>query len=217
MKIILTKAGKKFYQEWIFRNLDIEITSSDSVAVLGPNGSGKSTFLQVISGSMLPTEGSVSYSKENSTIGGEEIFHHISYASPYLELIEEFTMEEIIRFHFRFKKIVNGLTSGEIISITGLEHARKKTFKYFSSGMKQRLKLTLALLTDAEIILLDEPCSNLDRESITWYNLLVQQYSKNKIILVCSNNQPEEFGFCKRQINLMDWKQKTNTSPFVER
>jgi ABC-type multidrug transport system ATPase subunit len=217
VKISLKKAGKKFYHEWIFRNLDIEITSPGSLAVLGPNGSGKSTFLQLISGSMLPTEGSVNYSTEDSTIEGEEIFRHVSYASPYLELIEEFSMEEIIRFHFQFKKTVHGMSMDEIVSITGLEQARKKTFKYFSSGMKQRVKLTLALLTDVEIILLDEPCSNLDREAMTWYNSLVELYSKNKIILVCSNNQTEEFGFCKRQINLMDWKQKTNTSTFIER
>ncbi len=206
MKIVLEKAGKKFYREWIFRNLNLEFSSSESLAILGPNGSGKSTLLQVISGSMLPTEGTVNYSDGDTKIEGEEIFQHISYASPYLELIEEFTMNEIIRFHFQFKKTTQNLSIADIIAITGLAHAQEKVFKYFSSGMKQRLKLTLALFSDVKIILLDEPCSNLDEEGIKWYRKLIETYSKNKILIVCSNNHPEEFDFCQREINLTDGK-----------
>lgn len=206
MKIVLEKAGKKFYREWIFRNLDLELSTTDSLAILGPNGSGKSTLLQVISAGMIPTEGIISYYENEKKIEAEEIFRSVSFASPYLELIEEFTLNEIISFHFRFKKAVNNFSTEEIISITGLEHAKEKVFKYFSSGMKQRVKLTLALLSDVKIILLDEPCSNLDEEAMKWYRRLIAEYSKNKIVVVCSNNQKEEFDFCERQINLMDWK-----------
>ena len=206
MKIVLEKVGKKFYNEWIFRNLSLELSSSASLAVLGPNGSGKSTLLQVISGGVVPTEGNIKYSDGEKQINQEEIFHHISFASPYLELIEEFTLVEIISFHFRFKKPVNNFSEKEIISMTGLEHSGKKVFKYFSSGMKQRVKLTLALLSDVKIVLLDEPCSNLDKEAIQWYRKLVDSWSKEKILVVCSNNQAEEFDFCKTTINMMDWK-----------
>ena len=206
MKITLEKAGKKFFREWVFRDLSLELSSTDSLAILGPNGSGKSTLLQVISGSMMPTTGTISYAVDEKKIEGENIFRMVSFASPYLELIEEFTLKEIIRFHFGIKQAVNNFSEDEIISLTGLEHSKKKIFKYFSSGMKQRVKLTLALLSDVEIILLDEPCSNLDKESMKWYHKLVLNYAMNKIIIVCSNNQPEEFEFCKRQVNMMDWK-----------
>ncbi len=206
MKIVLEKAGKKFYREWVFRNLNLELSSADSLAVLGSNGSGKSTLLQIISGSMVPTEGIIQYHENEHKIENEDIFRQVSFASPYLELIEEFTLTEIIHFHFRIKKSVHNFSTDEIISISKLEHAREKIIKYFSSGMKQRVKLALALLSDVKIILLDEPCSNLDKESKKWYRDLVEQYSKNKITVVCSNNQAEEFDFCERQINLMDWK-----------
>jgi len=206
VKITLEKAGKKFFREWVFRDLSLELSSTDSLAILGPNGSGKSTLLQVISGSMMPTTGTISYAVDEKKIEGENIFRMVSFASPYLELIEEFTLKEIIRFHFGIKQAVNNFSEDEIISLTGLEHSKKKIFKYFSSGMKQRVKLTLALLSDVEIILLDEPCSNLDKESMKWYHKLVLNYAMNKIIIVCSNNQPEEFEFCKRQVNMMDWK-----------
>ncbi len=206
MKITLEKAGRKFYAEWIFRNLNLELLSADSLAILGPNGSGKSTLLQLISGNTLPTEGTIMYFENEKRIAGEEIFQHLSFAAPYLELIEEFTLTEMVRFHFLFKKPVHNFSEKEIISLSGLEHAEKKVLKYFSSGMKQRVKLSLALLSDVKIILLDEPCSNLDKEAVQWFRQLVTTYSKDKITLVCSNNQSEEFDFCDQQINLMDWK-----------
>jgi ABC-type multidrug transport system ATPase subunit len=206
VKIVLEKAGKKFYSEWIFRNLNLEISSPGSLAILGPNGSGKSTLLKVISGSILPTQGTITYFQDERKIEEEEIFRHISFSSPYLELIEEYTLSEIIRFHFRFKQPVSNFSVKEIISIAGLEHAGEKVFKYFSSGMKQRVKLSLALLSDVKIILLDEPCSNLDEDAVRWYRQLIVSYSKDKIAIVCSNNKSEEFDFCKREINLRDWK-----------
>jgi ABC-type multidrug transport system ATPase subunit len=206
VNIVLEKTGKKFYREWIFRNLDLSLESADTLAILGPNGSGKSTLLQVISGSMIPTEGSIRYFENAKPIEAEEVFRHVSFSAPYLELIEEFTLTEIIQFHFRFKPAVDNLSMKDIISVTGLENQKEKIFKYFSSGMKQRVKLTLALLSDVKMILLDEPCSNLDKEAIKWYRQLIEQYAKRKLIIVCSNNQPEEFDFCRNQIQMTDWK-----------
>ena len=206
MKIELQKAGKKYFREWVFRNVDLIIEAGEKVAILGPNGSGKSTFLQLLSGSLLVTEGSVVYTKNTSVIPPEEIFREVCIAAPYLELIEEFTLEEIVAFHFSFKKSVSDLSNAEIIQITGLEPSKKKVFKYFSSGMKQRVKLALALLSDVDIVLLDEPCSNLDSMAIEWYKDLVRSYASSKLIIVCSNNQHDEFEFCSRQLSMMDWK-----------
>jgi len=206
VKIELQKVGKKYFREWIFRNVDICLEPQEKIAVLGPNGSGKSTFLQLLSGSLLATEGSIVFSKKHKPVDPESIFREVCIAAPYLELIEEFTLEEIIDFHFSFKKSVKGLVASEIIQITGLESARRKVFKYFSSGMKQRVKLSLALLSDVGIVLLDEPCSNLDSIAITWYKELIAEYGKEKLIVVCSNNQTDEFDFCSRRMNMLDWK-----------
>ena len=206
MKIELQKVGKKYFREWIFRNVAICLEPQEKIAVLGPNGSGKSTFLQLLSGSLLATEGSIMFSRKGQPVDPESIFREVCIAAPYLELIEEFTLEEIIDFHFSFKKAVNGLAATEIIQITGLESARHKVFKYFSSGMKQRVKLSLALLSDVGIVLLDEPCSNLDATAINWYKELIGEYGKEKLIVVCSNNQTDEFEFCNRRMNMLDWK-----------
>lgn len=206
MRIELEKAGKKYFREWVFRNVDLTIEPTQKIAVLGPNGSGKSTFLQLLSGALLPTEGKVLYSKSGTSIDPENIFRQVSIAAPYLELIEEFTLDELVAFHFSFKKTTSNLTNNDIVRLTELESSRAKVFKYFSSGMKQRVKLALALLSEVDIVLLDEPCSNLDSAAILWYKDLVKNYGDDKLILVCSNNQKDEFEFCDKHLNMLNWK-----------
>src|SRR4051794_28621392 len=126
MKIQLEKTGKQFSRNWIFRNLSLTISSPQKLAVLGPNGSGKSTLLQLLSGYITPTEGKIHFSKDEKTIEPELVFQHISIATPYLELIEEFTLKEIVDFHFQFKKAVRNISSEEIISIMELEKSKNK-------------------------------------------------------------------------------------------
>jgi ABC-type multidrug transport system ATPase subunit len=92
-----------------------------------------------------------------------------------------------------------------MIQLIGLENATHKQIRYFSSGMKQRLKLALAIFSTSPILLLDEPCSNLDKEGYALYKELIQKYAMHKLIIVGSND-PEEYAFCTQQINLMDYK-----------
>lgn len=206
MTITLNKAGKKFYREWIFRNLDLTLEPGAKLVILGPNGSGKSTLLQILSGATGLTEGQIKYHFNSTEISIDEIYHSISISAPYLELIEEFTLEEIIHFHFKFKKAKNNLSEGEVLNLSGLESKKDKVFKFFSSGMKQRIKLTLAILSDTSILLLDEPCSNLDSEVVKWYQEMIRKYAMDRTIIVASNNQKEEFGFCDKQISIDDLK-----------
>ena len=206
MKIVLEKAGKQFSRNWIFRNLSLSISSPQKLAILGPNGSGKSTLLQMMSGYLSPTEGTIHFSADEKNILPENVFQHISIATPYLELIEEFTLKEIVDFHFQFKKAVNNFSADDVIRIAELDKAKDKVFKYFSSGMKQRAKLALAILSDVQLILIDEPLSNLDKEAGLWYRKMVNEYLKDKLTVVCSNHHPEEYDFCEQVVNINDYK-----------
>jgi ABC-type multidrug transport system ATPase subunit len=206
MEIVLDKAGKQFSRNWIFRNLSHSISSPQKLAILGPNGSGKSTLLQLISGYQSPTEGKINFSIDGKTIEPEQVFQHISISAPYLELIEEFTLKEIVDFHFQFKKPVKNYSSDEIIRITELEKAKNKVFKYFSSGMKQRAKLGLAMLSDVELILIDEPLTNLDKEGGLWYRKMVEDFLKDKLAVVCSNHYASEYDFCGQTIDINNYK-----------
>jgi len=204
MNITLQNVGRRFNKEWIFRNLSTEFSSGNSYAILGPNGSGKSTLLSVLTGSLSPSEGEISFS-DTKDIPVENIYKYISLAAPYLELVETFTLKEIIDFHFKFKSFAAGVDAKNLIGILGLEKAANKEIKYFSSGMKQRTKLALACCADTPILFLDEPTSNLDVQGISWYRELIENFGKERLTIIGSN-QIQEYEFCSIQLQISDYK-----------
>jgi ABC-type multidrug transport system ATPase subunit len=199
VKITLNRAGKKYYREWIFRNANAAFLPGKSAVILGPNGSGKSTLLQVIAGAVLPSEGEVIYENNGQPVSQEDVFRHVSFASPYLELIEEFTLKEIVEFHFKFKSTARGMNRQEILELTGLKEKSDQVYKFFSSGMKQRVKLALAIFSDSPVLLLDEPCSNLDKTGVAWYSEMISAYCTERIVIVASNQNKDEYYFCESQ------------------
>jgi ABC-type multidrug transport system ATPase subunit len=204
MHISLKNIGKRYNFDWIFRKVNLELSSANNYVILGSNGSGKSTLLQLLSGSMIPSEGVLEY--ENNLTSAEEIYQKVSYAAPYLDLYEDFTLKEAVDFHSRFKRFRGNISVEEVIGISELGSAKNKQLKYFSSGMKQRVRLSLAVLSDTPLLLLDEPASNLDRSAITWYQNLVEKHSGERLIIVASNQQEFEYPFCNQQINIGDYK-----------
>jgi ABC-type multidrug transport system ATPase subunit len=205
MKITLSDAGKRFNREWIFRHFDYQFSSSNAYAITGPNGSGKSTLLQFIAGALMPTEGRLLYQNAgNETI--VEYYRLLSIAAPYLETIEEMTATEFLRFHQSFKPLQPGITIPDILERIGLQPAAHKQIRYYSSGMKQRVKLAQAFFTDTPVILLDEPTTNLDAAGSVLYHELIREYCREKLVIV-SSNDPLEYSFCETVINMSDLKQ----------
>jgi ABC-type multidrug transport system ATPase subunit len=200
-QISLIDAGKRFNKDWIFQSLNVAFEQGQHYAIIGNNGSGKSTLLQTLSGYTTLSKGTIEWNNADS----QTAYDQISIAAPYLELVEELTTIEHFKFHATFKSLVDTLSIQEMIQLIGLENATHKQIRYFSSGMKQRLKLALAIFSTSPILLLDEPCSNLDKEGYALYKQLIQQYAMHKLIIVGSND-PEEYAFCTQQINLMDYK-----------
>ena len=205
MKINLTNVGKRFNREWIFRNLSFEFHSATSYAITGPNGSGKSTLLQIITGATTFNEGDIEYFLADKKILTENVYTNISIAAPYLELVEEMTLTEFLQFHSKLKRWLPSVDSRKIISIINLEEASQKQIRYFSSGMKQRVKLAQAIFSDVPVVLLDEPCTNLDEEGIALYKMLVEDHCKNRLLIV-SSNDVQEYDFCKEIINIKNYK-----------
>jgi len=202
MEIILHQAGKRYNFNWIFKPIDLQITSGSRWVFMGSNGSGKSTLLQLVSGSTMLSDGNIRWKLNETEVSQEEVYRHISIAAPYLELIEEFTLEEHLKFHFSVKPPIDQLSIQEILEISGLKSKAHLNVGYFSSGMKQRLKLLLAILSDSSLLLLDEPLSNLDKDAGRWYLQMIEKYGRNRTIVVCSNSVDEEFRFCNHQINM---------------
>jgi ABC-type multidrug transport system ATPase subunit len=205
MQIILQNIGRRFNRDWIFRGVDYTFQTGESYAILGSNGSGKSTLLAVLNGSLSPSAGTINYFLDDKQIEVEQVFQQLSLATPYLELIEEFSLEEMIDFHFKFKTYKPGIDKAAIIDLLSLPGSSHKLIRYFSSGMKQRLKLALAFCADTPILMLDEPTSNLDAQGVEWYLSLVQQFAKDRLTIICSN-QEHEYGFCQHRLNITDYK-----------
>ena len=202
MKISLQNVGKRYNREWIFRHFNFDFSPSVSYAITGANGSGKSTLLQVIAGATLHSEGQLLY---NQPTGGsiEQPYRYIAIAAPYLELIEEFTATELLTFHAGFKKLTAPVET--ILQSVNLDKAAHKQIRYFSSGMKQRLKLAQAFFSESEVLLLDEPTTNLDSEGVNLYQALVQNQAGNRLLFV-SSNVPQEYEFCEEVIRMEDFK-----------
>lgn len=206
MNITLQNIGRRFNQDWIFRNIDYTFSTSKKYAILGPNGSGKSTLLKVIAGQLTPSEGKISYSVQQKPIAIEDVYKDFTIAAPYVELIEEYTLHEMLSFHFQFKKCLPGYTIRSIIELMGMQKSAHKILRNFSSGMKQRVKLALACCSVSQLVILDEPMSNMDMQGEQWYLSLIQDTITADRLLLVGSNQEREYSFCDEMLHVTNFK-----------
>lgn len=207
IRIELAEAGKKFQAQWIFSKFELSIAYRDRYAITGFNGSGKSTLLQVISGFLSLTEGKILFTRNGSPLAADEWYRQISYAAPYLDLPGEYNMHELFSFYALFKPFSHQITENALIEITGLQESRLKPIKHFSSGMKQRIKLALAVLSDAPVLLLD--CSFYLISIKTDFSGTKTSFNstqQTKQLSVRSNNIEEEIFFCDKRIDIHHYK-----------
>ncbi len=204
--IELQQVGKRFNRDWIFRGWDGILSSTSAYVILGGNGSGKSTALRTLLGYAPVSKGNIIYTLNGKLIPRAAVYRQFSFCSPYLELYEELTLSEMARFHFSLKPALPEIKLEEFPALIQLEKAADKPVKFFSSGMKQRLRLGLALYSDTAGVFLDEPISNLDRAGIDWYKTTVSALRRDRLLIVASNNQEEEYGFCDQKIQIEDFK-----------
>jgi ABC-type multidrug transport system ATPase subunit len=205
MTIVLSKAGKRFNRDWIFRNITYTFLPGRTYAITGSNGSGKSTFLQALAGSLETSEGKIEWQVQNAAVIADGVYKYLTIAAPYIEVIEEMTAIEFLQFHQQFKPLLQHVSIKEILQVIGLEKAANKQIRYYSSGMKQRIKLAQAIFSDTPLLLLDEPCTNLDSAGFELYRQLIANYTSNKTIIV-SSNDINEYSFCENVISIMDYK-----------
>lgn len=205
MKISLSGAGRRYNFEWVFRKLTTEFEAGQCIALIGHNGSGKSTLLQVLSGVLGLSEGSISFEKSGQPIESSDIYKELVLCAPYLELPSTFTMREVLEMHFMRKPILQGYSVSTVIEAIGLQKSANKTLNQLSSGMRQRVKLATALFADVPLVLLDEPCSNLDAAGIEWYRGVIGQVKAKRLVFIASND-PQEYDFSDRSIRMTDFK-----------
>jgi ABC-type multidrug transport system ATPase subunit len=201
MEIILEGLSKRYQNHWIFKNFNLHISPGEKLAVIGPNGSGKSTLIKIISGALIPTSGKISYRLNSSRLSSERIFKYLSFTAPYIELIEEFTLKEIVRFHQAFKPFNEEYSIKRFVEFLEYPFRQDQYIKGFSSGMKQRLQLGLSLLANTPLLLLDEPGSNLDKQGKEWFQRILKENAQSKTVIIASN-EPDDYLYCERVLNL---------------
>lgn len=207
MELVLNNVGKRYRFDWIFRQLNYHFQAQKQYAILGPNGAGKSTLMKVLSGHLSPSKGNISFVIDQKKLLADHVYRRISYAAPYIDLIEELSLQEAIKFHLQFKKMQKQLNLDGILDLLQFKGAAKKEIRFFSSGMKQRLKLVLAICSATDLLLLDEPTTNLDKQGFAWYQKLIDDYAANRMVIVASNVEMD-YHFCKEHLNILDYKQK---------
>lgn len=201
MKISLEHVGKRFQRHWVFRDISHTFTAPGAYALLGPNGSGKSTLMRILAGMQTCRPGKISYTLDGSNIPPDKLYTHISYCAPGMDIIEELTLRELLAFHFSFKRLLPGMTIDGILEQTGLERVADEPVDDYSSGMKQRVKLAQAFFSDTPVLLLDEPCTNLDEAGVSRYQTWIRDYTAGRLVIVASNDI-REYAFCKERITL---------------
>lgn len=204
MKISFEKAGRKFGAQVVFQNLSRTFEPGCRVAVLGGNGSGKSTFLKTLYGSLSLSSGTIAHEIAGQELKGHAVARQMSFAGPYFELIEELPATEFLEYYQRFRQFKPQISSADILERAMLSQATSKQVSNFSSGMKQRLKLALALFSKTEVVILDEPTSNLDPKGMKWYQELLKSELEDRSLFVGSNFSETETFLCEEKLELKD-------------
>ncbi|UCG62642.1 MAG: ABC transporter ATP-binding protein [Candidatus Zixiibacteriota bacterium] len=190
--------AKRFGPRKVFADINFELQTGGSIAIVGPNGSGKSTLVKVILGLLRPTLGTVGFSLDGKNMTESETRSRTSFVAPYLSLYDHLSGEENLKF---FSAVAGDHVTGKeinaLLARVGLEGRGTDYLADYSSGMKQRLKYAVALLNKPDFLFLDEPTSNLDEEGKGMVSQLVEQYRKQSMV-VLATNEPQEYGFAEQ-------------------
>lgn len=206
MRIHLQAASKTFGRETVFRDVSHVFEHGSRTAIIGPNGSGKSTLLQCVGGALMLTKGTVEHKQDFAPVPQEEVYRHVSIAAPYMSLYEDLSLREAIIVHKRFKPLLGDRGVEAVAEAALLGGQLEKPVRNFSSGMKQRLKLALAILSDTSLLLLDEPTSNLDANGAQWFAAFLSEHVGQRTLVVASNRVDVETALCTATIDVQLYK-----------
>ena len=209
MSNLIVKAeslGKTFGRRLIFSDLSFRFDRNGIFGVSGPNGSGKSTLVKIIAGLLSPTKGKVSHVYNEKEIPAEKLHNHMGFVSPYLVLYEEFTAWENLDL---FAKIRNVPFDKERIDYLLKEflllERKDDLVKTYSSGMKQRMKFIFAMMHSPQLLIFDEPTSNLDDEGKESVYRIIRKQGNNSIVIVASNERTD-LELCSERIVIQNYK-----------
>jgi len=200
MQIHLDNISKRFQEEWIIKDFSYVFNSGTVYGIKGINGSGKSTLLKILSGSLSPSTGAVFYAQGDNKIDANQIYKHVAYAAAEDELVEELTILELLDHISNFNSL--SLSIAEFINNYDFVGHKNKVIASYSSGMKQRLKLGIAICMDKTIKLFDEPSSYLDTTNKKLFFDNLETAKKSSDLICIASNDDEDFALCDEVLSL---------------
>lgn len=193
----LTNLKKSFGANTVFEHLSL-LHSRGPLGIAGPNGSGKSTLLQCLGGLLSPTDGTIIWKELENALSWEKVRARLGYAAPYINLYDELSCRENLSFLSNVRSDNNSEKIGRWLQEVGLTSRSDHPFGKLSTGQRQRLRLAAALFHQPDILLLDEPGSNLDADGDILIEKIVRNFNQPGKLVVIASNNPKELNLCKR-------------------
>ena len=188
--IRIEKLTKRFKKIIAVSNVDLEIHRGEVVALWGPNGAGKTTLLRCLLG-IIPFEGQAKVMGLDVRSRGKEVRRHVGYVPQEIRLHLDQTVWETTCFYARLRKVPADRVE-KLIAEWGLSSAKKQLAQDLSGGMKQKLVLVIALLSDPPVLFLDEPTSHLDAETRDEFESALERLKKSEKTLIFCSHRPSE-------------------------
>lgn len=173
------------------------------LGISGANGSGKSTLLKCMAGLSRPKKGMIIWKQGPEILAKEQLKLFTGYSAPYINLYDELTTFENLNFILEVRgktKSDTGITS--MLEYVQMSDYKNQLFKELSTGQQQRIKLASALITDPQILFLDEPGSNLDEKGHKLVESIVSDQKKKGTLVILASNDPKEVELCDTVIVL---------------
>jgi len=197
---------KSFGRRLIFKDINFIWEGSGIFGISGPNGSGKSTLVKIIAGLISPTKGKIIHKNSDKEIIPEKLHDHIGFVAPYLVLYEEFSAWENLEIFAQIRGIeLDKKRVSNLLEEFLIYNRRNDLVKTYSSGMKQRLKFVFALMHLPEVLIFDEPTSNLDDEGKKVVYDIIRTEGKERIVIIASNEKTD-LEYCDEVLLLEKYK-----------
>lgn len=202
--MIQVKDVTKKYGNFIaVENLNFEIKHGEVIGLLGPNGAGKSTTMNMLTGFIEPSEGSIIINGKDIVKKAREAKKNIGYMPENVPLYLDLTVREFVTYMAELKLVQRKERKKqveEIIKATGLEDVKNKLIRNLSRGYKQRVSMAGALVGKPEILVLDEPTVGLDPKQIIEIRELIKSLGKDHTVIISSHILSEISQICEKVI-----------------
>lgn|SRR5699024_812268 len=205
IKLQVQGLTKKFGSKRVFENLHLKYDNSP-LGIAGANGSGKSTFLKCIAHLLRPNQGNIQWTMDNKELTADALQRNMGYAAPYINLYEELTCRENLAFLLKLRQ-----SDKEVDLVYWLEQLQlgsviNQPFGKLSTGQKQRLRLASAVFHKPDILLLDEPGSNLDKVGRELISDISETYHSSQKMLIIASNSNRELDLCHNIFSVEEQK-----------